>query len=66
MTERIPFVAVHCRTPTSTGTQRRPVPGNILHYIYRSTLGQSLQSQMRQVRHLAVRATRNHHESNEK
>ncbi|XP_008310349.1 DNA damage-binding protein 2 isoform X2 [Cynoglossus semilaevis] len=39
---------VHCRTPTSTGTQRRPVPGNILHYIYRSTLGQSLQSQMRQ------------------
>ncbi|XP_058502036.1 DNA damage-binding protein 2 isoform X1 [Solea solea] len=32
----------------SAGVQRRGVHGSILHYIYRSTLGQSLHSQMRQ------------------
>ncbi|XP_023146441.1 DNA damage-binding protein 2 isoform X2 [Amphiprion ocellaris] len=32
----------------SAGVQRRGVHGSILHYIYKSTLGQSLHSQMRQ------------------
>ncbi|XP_054476429.1 DNA damage-binding protein 2 isoform X2 [Anoplopoma fimbria] len=32
----------------SAGVQRRGAYGSILHYIYRSTLGQSLHSQMRQ------------------
>lgn len=34
---------------SSAGAQRKTGPGSILHYIYRSTLGQSLHSQMRQV-----------------
>ncbi|XP_015250642.1 PREDICTED: DNA damage-binding protein 2 isoform X2 [Cyprinodon variegatus] len=33
---------------SSTGVQKKKSNGNILHYIYRSTLGQSLHSQMRQ------------------
>ncbi|XP_056138020.1 DNA damage-binding protein 2 [Lampris incognitus] len=32
----------------SSGTQKRSVRGSILHYIYRSTLGQSVHSQIRQ------------------
>ncbi|AWP08364.1 putative DNA damage-binding protein 2 isoform 4 [Scophthalmus maximus] len=34
--------------PKFAGVQRRVVHGSILHYIYKSTLGQSLHSQMRQ------------------
>ncbi|XP_039989679.1 DNA damage-binding protein 2 isoform X2 [Xiphias gladius] len=34
--------------PKSAGVQRRGGHGSILHYIYKSTLGQSLHSQMRQ------------------
>ncbi|XP_036004991.1 DNA damage-binding protein 2 isoform X2 [Fundulus heteroclitus] len=33
---------------SSAGVQRKPGHGSILHYIYKSTLGQSLHSQMRQ------------------
>lgn len=44
------FVCLLGTALKSTGVQKRGWDGSILHYIYKSTLGQSLHSQMRQVR----------------
>ncbi|CAB1331789.1 unnamed protein product [Coregonus sp. 'balchen'] len=42
-------------TMTKGSVQKRSGPGSILHYIYQSTLGQSLHSQMRQVHYIYQR-----------